>query len=166
MTNKIFDTAKEWKIDPTGVPNADHWMVAAKIINEESPEVGKGMWSVPRTSTKQQTITFIQKADKEAENKINKIKDRCKSVNNAQIIYAKPKSSITEMARRREKQIVPKITLQIPECKKKIQEIHGDNKILDREKAKETTRIVKEITSLERKQHEKRRENVFVMNKV
>jgi exonuclease III len=46
VTNNLLERSQEWKINPTGILNADHWMVSAKVSNSDIPETGKGRWSI------------------------------------------------------------------------------------------------------------------------
>ncbi|THU83857.1 DNase I-like protein [Dendrothele bispora CBS 962.96] len=46
-TETILETAREWKIQPSGVPHADHSMITVQISSENAPYVGKGRWKLP-----------------------------------------------------------------------------------------------------------------------
>ncbi|KAF5336211.1 hypothetical protein D9758_017781 [Tetrapyrgos nigripes] len=38
----VLKTAREWKIEPNGVPNADHLMVSVQVTTANAPNIGKG----------------------------------------------------------------------------------------------------------------------------
>lgn len=46
-TERIAVTASEWEIRPTGGINTDHSMVSFCIIDEKTPHIGAGRWTMP-----------------------------------------------------------------------------------------------------------------------
>ncbi|KAF8895866.1 Endonuclease/exonuclease/phosphatase, partial [Gymnopilus junonius] len=113
-TNNILKTAREWQIEISGIPHADHRMVSVKITDDNTPEIGQGRWSIPIHLIKDKPLqTYIQERGKEIEEKISRCINQRTNDQNPQVIYAAFKKDIKDMARRREKAIVPKIIQQI-----------------------------------------------------
>ena len=46
IMNRLLECSQKWEINPTGIPNADHWMASINLVNSAIPEAGKGRWSI------------------------------------------------------------------------------------------------------------------------
>ncbi|KAJ3978489.1 Endonuclease/exonuclease/phosphatase, partial [Lentinula detonsa] len=44
MSDVMLETAREWRITESGIPNADHSLISVQITSEEAPWIGKGRW--------------------------------------------------------------------------------------------------------------------------
>ncbi|KAJ3982403.1 hypothetical protein F5890DRAFT_1379611, partial [Lentinula detonsa] len=68
VTEKILETAREWKIETTGVPHADHNMVSVLVSNECTPWTGRGRWRIPDYVVKDKDLMdFAYEKGKEAQ---------------------------------------------------------------------------------------------------
>jgi hypothetical protein len=47
ISENLFATAREWKIEPIGIPT-DHKIVSVQIAHEKTPNIGKKQWSIPK----------------------------------------------------------------------------------------------------------------------
>ncbi|KAF8957775.1 Endonuclease/exonuclease/phosphatase, partial [Flammula alnicola] len=168
-TNTILRTAREWKIETSGITNADHRMVTVKIVDENSPDTGKGRWSIPAHLLKDKPLQdYIQERGKKAETDIQDLEkrpDRCPN-HNPQTIYAKFKRDIMDMARKRDRAIVPKITQAIRNYEKDLEQVNNDEERTEAEKAEESSKITEKIAELQRKKHAKKRIDVAVRNRI
>ncbi|KAE9392442.1 hypothetical protein BT96DRAFT_1057262 [Gymnopus androsaceus JB14] len=55
-SDKIMETAKEWKIHASGIPNADHSLVSVQITSESAPTTGRGWWRIPEYVVKDKDL--------------------------------------------------------------------------------------------------------------
>lgn len=94
-----------WEIKPTGIPNANHWMVLAKLSNDASPEMGVKRWSISPKIYKD--IAFKKATRKAGKTAIEKLKqykpEQRRAENNPQTIYLEFKQTMMAEARRRER---------------------------------------------------------------
>ncbi len=44
-----------WKMGPTPMPT-DHWLVSVKFAPKDTPDIGKGQWTWPLPSLKDETL--------------------------------------------------------------------------------------------------------------
>ena len=166
-TNTILQTAREWKIEPSGIPNADHRMVSVKIVNEDSPTIGKGRWSIPKHLLKDKILCeFIQESGIEAKAKLDRLNGTRTEEKNPQKIFAAFKRSVTETARIRDRAIVPKILQDLRKCEEELERINNDTERPENERIAESSRITEKVVELERKRHMKRRGEVAVRNRL
>ncbi len=47
VTERLMETARQWKIQPIGITGVDHDMVSMQIAHEDAPLQGKGRWACP-----------------------------------------------------------------------------------------------------------------------
>ncbi|KAF8219378.1 hypothetical protein L208DRAFT_1551242, partial [Tricholoma matsutake] len=104
VTNSLLEWSQKWEINPTGIPNADHWMVSTNLVNSAMPETGKGRWSISPKIHKD--ITFkktVREARKTTiETLDNYTPEQRTMMNNPQTTYATFKDKIMSQARKRE----------------------------------------------------------------
>lgn len=43
---KLLETARKWKIKPPGILGMDHFLVWVKIAPEDTPQMGRGRWTI------------------------------------------------------------------------------------------------------------------------
>ena len=166
-TPLALETAREWTISPSGIPNADHRMVSVKIVNEASPTIGKGRWSIPKHLLKDKILNeFIIESGKEAKTKLDRLNGTRTEEQNPQKIFATFKRRVMETARQRDRAVVPKILQELRKCEDELERINNDNEKPESEKVLESSKVTLKITELERKRHLKRREEVAVRNRI
>ncbi|KAJ6544098.1 hypothetical protein B0H19DRAFT_1076262 [Mycena capillaripes] len=86
--------------------------------------------------------------------------------NNPQVIYARFKRDVLEMARYREKIAVPKSVLKQRNLENTLDRIANDEKVLEEEKVRATAEITQKITNLERERQQKARKETEVRNRM
>ena len=166
VTGPILQTAREWGIETSGVPNADHRMVTVQVVNQNAPEIGKGRWSIPMHLLKDKPLQdYIHEKGRAAEKKLDAIVHRTE-MQNAQSIYALFKCQVMEAARNRERAIVPKLVMKIRDCEEELGKINNDGDRPDEERACEAAAVVKKIAELERQRHLQKRTNVAVRDRL
>ena len=166
-TALTFETAREWTMGPSGIPNADHRMVSVKIVNEASPKIGKGRWSIPKHLLKDKILSdFVMKSGIEAKAELDRLNGTRTEEQNPQRILDAFKKKIIEAARLRDRAIVPKILQELRKCEEELGRINNDVNKPEGEKVLESSKITQRITELERKRHLKRRTEVAVRNRI
>ncbi|KAJ7231631.1 Endonuclease/exonuclease/phosphatase [Mycena rebaudengoi] len=110
VSAKLFATAREWKIEPVGIPT-DHKMVSVQTLR--AIPVTK-RWSIPKHLIADKILAkSIKESGIEALKKISQLNNNVRFTgHNVQTIRASFKSEITQVAKGREKAIVPKIIQQ------------------------------------------------------
>ena len=165
----IIETAREWKISTSGLPNADHRMVSFQIVDENTPTSGSGRWSIkPHLLRDEPLGKYIEERGNEALQKIEELEAHGNRTthNNPQTIYAKFKRDIIDMARKRERAIMPKLILEIHKCECELDRVNNDLTITQDERVTESKTLTKRLTDLKRKQHLKRRCAIATKNRV
>ncbi len=150
----IIATAREWKITTTAMPHADHKMVSVKIVDKDAPQTGRGRWSLfYHLITDGLLLKYIKERSREALQEIDKNQQHRTDEINPQVIYFNFKRDIINMAQKREKAIVPKLTLDIKKCEYNLEIINNDPIKTLEEKMIESEQLNQKLTSLKRKQH-------------
>ncbi|THU95795.1 DNase I-like protein [Dendrothele bispora CBS 962.96] len=164
ITDKFLKTAREWKIEQTGIPHADHKMTSVQISNEDSPYVGKGRWKFPNHILKdKELLNYIHKRGIEAEKELNTMRSTARTIGcNPQKIWYNLKMDIIKKAKERAKIVMPKLLTQIRETQTNLDQVINDTTIPEDIKIERARELQTEITNLERKRHETARRDVAV----
>ena len=163
----ITTTAREWKITTTGMPHADHKMVSVQIVDEKAPQTGQGRWSIPHYLIKDDPLLkYINEKGKETLQKIDENRQCRTEENNPQTIYESFKTDILSMARKREKAIIPKLTLEIHKCEDDLEQVNNNTTKTLEEKMTESEKLTQTLKTLKRKQHLKIRSAIAVKNRI
>jgi exonuclease III len=166
-TARTFESAREWIISPSGIPNADHRMISVRIFNEASPMMGKGRWSIPKRLLSDKILNeFIMESGIEAKKKLDRLNGARSEDQNPQKILAAFKWGIMGAARKRDRAIVPKILQELRKNEEELERINNDGNTPECEKILESSKVTQKITELERKRHLKRRVDVAVRNRI
>ncbi|KAF5376091.1 hypothetical protein D9615_007753 [Tricholomella constricta] len=153
-TDKIFETAREWKIEPTGIPGTDHDMVSVQVAHEDSPLVGKGRWSLPSHILKEKVFkNHVNQSGLDAQKKIDDLQGSRSETNNAQLIFLEWKKDAMSVARTREKIIVPRFKRQIGDLQRKLDKSNNDPHMNEEERKTTSAELKEKLRSLERKRH-------------
>ena len=162
----ITTTAREWKISATGLPHADHKMVSVQIVDENAPNTGPGRWSIPAHLIRDgPLLKYIKERGIEAQQKVDESKHHRTVDFNPQTIYAKFKRDVLDMARKRERAIVPKLIQEIRTCECELENLNNNMEITE-EKVTESEILTQKLTKLKRKQHLKIRSSIAVKNRI
>ncbi|KAJ4496616.1 hypothetical protein C8R41DRAFT_895100 [Lentinula lateritia] len=122
VTDAIMETAKEWKIRETGVPNADHSLISVQITSKEAPWFGKGRDKDLMAYAREQGI----KARKELETLTEQTPTK-----NAQTIWYSYKMCLVRKAKARATQIVPGLTRKINETQLELDQTLNDAELAE-----------------------------------
>ncbi|KAF5367236.1 hypothetical protein D9615_010673 [Tricholomella constricta] len=112
VTLSILQTAREWKMEPSGIPGTDHKMISAQVAHQNAPWIGKGRWSIPIHILKDKI--FKEKTNQEGIKALKEIEDLTNprsADKNAQTIFETFKSEVLTLARQRDKMIMPRTHL-------------------------------------------------------
>ncbi|KAF8061861.1 Endonuclease/exonuclease/phosphatase [Lyophyllum atratum] len=128
ISPQTMKTARDWKIEVTGVPNADHGMVSMQMAHQQAPEVGRGRWSIPpHVIADKELRSFAYESGLEAMAKLKKLKGRpWREDDNAQLIYHAWKKGVVNQAKERDKTIIPLIKAKIKELEDESRRIATD----------------------------------------
>jgi len=141
-------------------------MVSVQIVDESTPSLGHGRWSIPTHLLKDPPLEkYIQERGNEALEKLKELeREERTDENNHQTIYSTFKRDIMDMARKCQLAIVPKITLKIREREKQLDAINNDTEMSEENKIRESAKITEEMADLKQKDHMKRQGNAAVRN--
>ncbi|KAJ3817517.1 Endonuclease/exonuclease/phosphatase, partial [Lentinula raphanica] len=150
LTDPMLETAREWQIRESGVPNADHSLISVQITSEDAPYVGKGRWRIPDYVIKdRELLEYIRKSGIEAERTLRALPVRTQD-GNAQLIWQSFKTKISNKAKDRAKQIVPGLTRKINEQQLELERVLNDMEISEERKMTKAKDIKMDLNKLER----------------
>ncbi|KAJ3999732.1 Endonuclease/exonuclease/phosphatase [Lentinula boryana] len=149
MSDVMLETAREWKIVESGIPNADHSLISVQITSEEAPWIGRGRWRIPDYVIKDKDLLeHARKKGIEAEQKLKELTTRTETAN-SQLIWNTFKTSLINRAKDRAKQIVPGLTRKINEHQLELERVLNDQEMSEQAKIMKSREIKNEITQLE-----------------
>ncbi|KAF5344330.1 hypothetical protein D9758_013248 [Tetrapyrgos nigripes] len=164
----ILRTAREWKIQPTGVPNADHQMVSVQITTASAPNIGKGRWCIaPHQLKDTKLIKMIMEEGVEIKKQLFALKDGSRSPEmNVQLLEHKWKTRAKEIAHNRAKIAIPKTLLKIQKLEKERDEIANDPNVSEEDRQKNLHAIATKLVHVKRERHEKLRLSVATRDRI
>ncbi|KAI0349298.1 hypothetical protein OH77DRAFT_1499623 [Trametes cingulata] len=110
-----------WNIEDTGL-QTDHRMVSVSVADKAAPYIGKGRWSMPtHLLGDSKMIAEMRKAATALIQELEWQRDRTPE-RNPQTAYRMFKATITQAARKRAKEKIPKIERQISRLKQDLEE--------------------------------------------
>ncbi|KAF5352050.1 hypothetical protein D9758_009406 [Tetrapyrgos nigripes] len=167
-TDAILTASREWKIEPTGVPGADHWMVSVLASHTDAPTIGRGRWAIPRHIIKDKTfMQYTLKRGLETDSEMNKIHTLGRTADrNAQLTWYRYKKDILEVARQRQRIVMPRLEKQLEELKGKLEQINNDQSLTEEERVELSATLTNDITVLERKQFQNTRTDTATRNRI
>ncbi|KAJ3966449.1 Endonuclease/exonuclease/phosphatase [Lentinula raphanica] len=150
LSDVMLETAREWKITESGIPNADHSLISVQITSEEAPWIGRGRWRIPDYVIKDKDLLkYARQKGIEAEQKMTDLTERSSTLN-AQLIWSTFKNQLVNKAKARAKQIMPGLTRKINEHQLELERVLNDQEMSEQEKMMKSREIKTEITHLER----------------
>lgn len=127
-------------------------MVSVQIAHEETPNIGKKRWSIPEHLFSDKFLTkAIKESGVKALEKISGLDGTRTQEHNPQTIWASFKSEITEVAKAREKAIVPKIIQQQRQLEDALNRIKNSDDSLEEDKIFKAAEITTKIHDLKLK---------------
>ncbi|KAL4255512.1 hypothetical protein AB1N83_014246 [Pleurotus pulmonarius] len=159
ITNKQLQKAREWKIRPSGLSSADHWIVSVQVSAEDAPEIGHGRWSIPERLLEDKKFLETAKniATDWAKKLVNMENERTDEINPQQM-YMSFKNELLQTARSRDKALVPQIKRAMEQTQRELNALAREEQT--RETMKEIIEKTKELTAMERRRHLKARRKV------
>ncbi|KAJ7616192.1 hypothetical protein DFH06DRAFT_1013136, partial [Mycena polygramma] len=166
ISEKLYMTAREWKIEAVGIPT-DHKMVSVQIAHEDAPTIGKKRWSIPVHLLSDKILAkSIRESGEKALKSTSDLNGMQTHDVNPQTIWANFKSEITDVAKARDKAIVPKIIQQQRKLEAALKRVTNSNSTVERDKIPEAVEITAKIHELEIKRHSKVRSNTAINSKI
>ncbi|KAF5371153.1 hypothetical protein D9758_004251 [Tetrapyrgos nigripes] len=115
VTDDLLQSAREWTMTPSGIPQTDHLMISVQISTENAPFVGKGRWKIPDHILKDKIfLEYIQTRGKAAEAELNSIRVR-NDKNNLQLVWYKFNMDVINKAKEHARIIIPRLTRLVQE---------------------------------------------------
>ncbi|KAF9494934.1 DNase I-like protein [Pleurotus eryngii] len=159
ITNNQLRKARDWRIQPSGLNSADHWIISVQVSAEDAPEIGNGRWTIPERVLEDKR--FLEKAKEIAKDWAKKnehIGNERTEENNPQQTYICFKNELMRTARNRDKVLVPQIKRAMEQTQKEL------NGLAREEQTQETMKMIiektKALTIMERRRHQKARRKV------
>ncbi|KAF5328540.1 hypothetical protein D9758_017941 [Tetrapyrgos nigripes] len=166
VTEKLLPLMREWKIEATGVPGADHKLISVQVSSEEAPYVGKGRWKLPSHIIKDKHLQgYIHERGLKAQTENDNLAERTPS-HNPQTIWHKYKVDILDAARRREKIVVPHYVRQKREAETELERVLNDDTLFDEERLLRVNELQEQIETIERRQHLNARKDLSVKHRL
>jgi exonuclease III/ribonuclease HI len=159
LTRPLHETAQDWDILPSGIPNVDHDMVWTTIVDCDAPEIGKGRWYFPKYLTEDTIfMSRVKILGLEALEELASIQERTEE-HNPQRVWNKFKREVLSFARKREKQLVPKLVSKRREIEQKIDNLMKDTTqdLDDATRAEDLGKLRQELRGVVTKLHMKSR---------
>ncbi|KAF5333956.1 hypothetical protein D9758_017592 [Tetrapyrgos nigripes] len=167
-TDAILNASRDWKIQPTGIPGTDHWMVSVLASHMDAPTMGRGRWAIPRHILKDKTfMQYTLKRGHEADKELEEIERVGRTTDkNTQLTWFKYKTDVLAEARRRQRIVIPRTEKQIKELEEKLSEVDNDLTLTEGECLEQSATISADITILERKWFQDTRKETATRNRI
>ncbi|KAF5343921.1 hypothetical protein D9758_012103 [Tetrapyrgos nigripes] len=167
-TDPILAASREWKIESTGVPGADHWMVSVLASHTDAPSIGRGRWMIPKHIIKDKTfMQYALRKGLETDVELDRVYTQGRTMDqNAQLIWHHYKTDILRVARERQRVVMPRTERQLEELRGKLQDVNNDDSLSEAERTELSSTLTSDITILERKQFQDTRKDTATRNRV
>ncbi|KAF5335926.1 hypothetical protein D9758_018330 [Tetrapyrgos nigripes] len=164
----IMAASREWRIESTGVPGVDHWMVSVLASHTDAPTIGKGRWTIPRHIIKDKTfMQYAMKKGLETGLAMDTVHTQGRTTDrNAQIIWYHYKTDILRVACERQRVVMPRTKRQLEELQGKLQDVNNDDSLSEAEQIELSSTLTSDIMVLERKQFQDTRKDTATRNRV
>ncbi|KAH9941470.1 Endonuclease/exonuclease/phosphatase, partial [Amylocystis lapponica] len=161
VSNAILESARDWNIQPTGIPGADHHIVSVLVSSEAAPYVGKGHWSFPLHLLHDKPLTkYMKERGYEATTAAASLGGHRSETQNAQRIWSKFKRDILDMAHKQEKAVVPRVLREMRALETERSKVMSNESVSEATRVDNAAKITCQIASLEQKRHQAARKNV------
>ncbi|KAF4615476.1 hypothetical protein D9613_003370 [Agrocybe pediades] len=168
VTNHIFQSAFEWRIEPCYI--SDHQIVLVKLTDEQAPESGTGRRTLTSYLLKDaMLLEHIRKMGLELEEKFRNLADGTEQrteENNVQILLAQYKIEVMGMAARREKAIIPRALAQLKTLEEQLAAANNDDTLPQAEKIQRTNDLLRQIEQIMRQQRNRQKKKIAATNRL
>ncbi len=157
----IFDCAREWRICEAGV-KTDHSLILVQITSENAPIVGPGRPLFPLLLLKDRKLTRSIKArGLEAMNELYALETtRARSEeHNAQRVLQRFKTEVMKLARKREREVVPRLLAEIRERERALKILKANHAIAEESKIEQAAALTKQIRQLKQQRVKQQQQN-------
>jgi exonuclease III/ribonuclease HI len=153
-SSKVIQNSQEWSISPTGGILTDHWMVAVRVLSEDTPFQGPGRWSLPLYLLRdKKTKHEISERATKLGNDIDRAKYRRSAETNPQTLYKTFKRELAEFGRQRAKETMPAHKKSIEQLILQREKLANDPRLTPGEKKDAIIAITEQINEKEEKRH-------------
>jgi exonuclease III len=163
VSQQVLETALQWNIEPSGIPNCDHCMAHVTLTDPEAPKCGKGRWTFPDFLLKDKIFNeHVQEIGEKMNQRLQALKcgAQIDGKENAQVMLADFKRQLKMYARKRERQIVPKIVEEQKAVEDELKSTSKETWIAESDKAKQMGALREKLAKLAEKRHLKKRKAI------
>ncbi|KAK0232290.1 hypothetical protein EDD85DRAFT_774723, partial [Armillaria nabsnona] len=155
VTERLMETARQWKIQPIGITGVDHDMVSVQIAHEDAPLQGKGRWACPNGVLKDaQFKDTIKELGIRAQEGIRAVKQAGRTpTENAQRIYEKLITEAMHQARLRERTIKTRARQRESDLNRAISRLTNENSLDDLQCSERLANLKKELKNIKKEEH-------------
>lgn len=159
VTNKLLETARQWRIQPVGIAGIDHDMVSVQIAHKDAPLQGKRRWACPDSVLKDSKFkVMVKKLGRIAQEEIKTIKRSGRtSTANAQRIYGNFISEAMNQAKVRERTMKTRAWQQETDLNRAIDRLTYDHSLTESQRSERLANLKKELKNLKKEDHSKTR---------
>ncbi|KAF5375493.1 hypothetical protein D9615_009178 [Tricholomella constricta] len=166
-SEEIMQSAREWKIEPSGIPGTDHRMVSVQVAHRNAPWVGKGRWSIPNHVLKDKLFrATVRKEGLKTVEDLEQIQHTRTHEKNPQTVFANFKAEMMQLARQRDKAIIPKIDRQLRELQDALDRVNNDTTSEDDDRRVASAEIEAKIRALNQRKHQDKRKSAAARNRL
>jgi exonuclease III len=153
---KIIRNSANWLADTPGAFDTDHRMVSVQVVNDKAPFIGKGRYAIPAQMCKDKK--FMRETLKLAKD----LESDCLETESArgtpqhqtkQMLLKKFTEDIVEYAKKRSKEMTPRIDAKIKALEEQLEATVNDERIPQGERASTATELTENIARLAGERH-------------
>lgn len=162
---KLLESAREWKIEPPGVPGTDHFLASAMLAHDEAPIMGRGRWTMKEHIIKDKR--FRQFVNGEGCKALESMKNRTRTNDhNPQTVYFAWKKAVIELAKIRDKTIVPKFEKEMKVLQSTLNRSLQDENLDDQSRGERVKDTMMQMYALTKKNHLEKRDRIATKNRM
>ncbi len=150
VTQAVFDWAREWNVHEPGI-KTDHSLVSVQLTPKNAPVVGPGRPVFPLLLLRDRKLTKdIKDRGLKAMHSLDELAasgGRSAEATPQQILY-KFKDDVMQLARDREREVVPKLLAEIHEIEHALKRVKADENLPEPVRLSETEALTKQVRQL------------------
>ncbi|KAI0710986.1 Endonuclease/exonuclease/phosphatase, partial [Earliella scabrosa] len=168
VTRTLFQLAYGWSISESGI-RTDHRMVTVSLTSQHATMTGKGRPVFPMSVVKNQSLAKRMKSKGLAAiEEIKRLVDtgQRSEEHNPQTVFQQLKRDWMEMARAKEKQVIPKLLAEIAEKEAALKALQNSSTPGSNDRAKETEGLMSRIGELKQRRYKQLQQNARARHRV